>query len=179
MDEFDSIATRRGSKHQESSFATERIVTQLLTEMDGMKKYPNVIVIASTNRPNVIDPAIMRTGRIDKLIYIPAPDNEARKKIALVHLKRKNLAENIDVNNIAEMIASKTDFYSGSDIEAIVMEAGLTALGKGNDFIEKDDFLKAIEKIPPSYDEDMNKVYENMRKRIKSKIMKDDLSYMT
>jgi len=114
FDEIDAIAPIRGSGVGDSH-VTERVISQLLTEMDGLEELRGVIVIAATNRPDIIDPALLRPGRFDKLLYIPPPDLEARKEILRIHTRKKPLAEDVDLDEIAK----KTEGYTGADLEAV------------------------------------------------------------
>lgn len=122
LDEIDAIAPVRGTSYD--SHVTERVVSQLLTEMDGLEELKDVIVIAATNRPDIVDPALLRPGRLDRLIYIQVPDKETRKKIFEVHLKGKPLGEDVSI----EDLANRTERYVGADIAAIVKEAVMAAL---------------------------------------------------
>jgi len=122
LDEIDSIAPVRGAGYD--SHVTERVVSQMLTEMDGLEELKEVIIIAATNRPDMVDPALLRPGRLDRLIYIQPPDKEERKKIFDVHLSGKPIGEDVDVEEFAE----RTDGYVGADIAAIVKEAVMSAL---------------------------------------------------
>ncbi len=121
MDEIDSIAPRRGTSMD--SGVTERIVNQLLTSMDGIEVLNGVVVIAATNRPDIIDPALLRAGRFDKIIYIPPPEEEGRLKILEVHTKKMPLAKDVDLHDIAR----KTEGYVGADLENLCREAGMMA----------------------------------------------------
>ncbi|HDS45882.1 MAG TPA: AAA family ATPase [Methanomicrobia archaeon] len=122
LDEIDSIAPVRGVGFD--SHVTERVVSQILTEMDGLEELKDVIVIAATNRPDMVDPALLRPGRLDRLIYIQVPDNETRKKIFEVHLRGKPIGKDVSSDELAAM----TDTYVGADIAAIVREAVMAAL---------------------------------------------------
>jgi len=122
LDEIDSIAPERGAGYD--SHVTERVVSQMLIEMDGLEELKEVIIIAATNRPDMVDPALLRPGRLDRLIYIQPPDKEERKKIFDVHLSGKPIGEDVDVEEFAE----RTDGYVGADIAAIVKEAVMSAL---------------------------------------------------
>ncbi|MBA7529617.1 ATP-dependent zinc metalloprotease FtsH [subsurface metagenome] len=106
------------------SHVTERVVSQMLIEMDGLEELKEVIIIAATNRPDMVDPALLRPGRLDRLIYIQPPDKEERKKIFDVHLSGKPIGEDVDVEEFAE----RTDGYVGADIAAIVKEAVMSSL---------------------------------------------------
>jgi transitional endoplasmic reticulum ATPase len=117
LDEIDSIAPVRGTGSD--SRVTERVISQMLTEMDGLESLHNVVVIAATNRPDIIDPALMRPGRFDRLVFIPAPDQKARLEIFKIHTKNKPLADDVDL----QTLAMRTDGYTGADIAALVNEA--------------------------------------------------------
>jgi len=171
MDEIDSIAPTRGGGFD--SHVTERVISQLLTEMDGLESLHNVVVIAASNRPDMIDPALMRPGRFDRLVHIPMPDLEGRKKILEIHLKNKPLAMDVDVADLAK----RTGGYSGADLSALVNEGIMLAIravvAKGGD-LSKDSlqkervnmkaFLEALEKVRPTSRTDLTKY---------DKIMKD------
>jgi transitional endoplasmic reticulum ATPase len=122
MDEIDSITSERGSGSD--SHVTERVISQLLTEMDGLSALNDVIVIAATNRPDIIDPALLRPGRFDKSIYIGTPDEESRRKIFEIHTKSKPLAEDVDLAKLA----AESDGYTGADIAAVCNEAVMGAV---------------------------------------------------
>ena len=123
FDEIDSIAPVRGGGYGDSH-VTERVISQLLTEMDGLEELRGVVVIAATNRPDIIDPALLRPGRFDKLLYVPPPDIEARKEILKIHLKKKPLAEDVDI----EELARRTEGYTGADLAAVCNTAVLLAI---------------------------------------------------
>ncbi|MGC8992488.1 MAG: CDC48 family AAA ATPase [Thermoplasmata archaeon] len=158
LDEIDSIAPRRGS--YTDSGVTERIVNQLLTSMDGLENMEGVVVIASTNRPDIIDPALLRPGRFDRLIYIPPPDKETRLKILKVHTRNMPLDKDVDLNIIAE----KTNNYVGADLENVCREAGMFAIRENREIVKAIDFERALQKIPPSLTDDSIKYYENIGK---------------
>jgi transitional endoplasmic reticulum ATPase len=122
FDEVDSIAPIRGISSD--SHVTERVISQMLTEMDGMEELKDVLVIAATNRPDMVDSALLRPGRLDRLIYITPPCVDARKEIFEIHLDGKPLDNKVDLRELARM----TDGYVGSDIEAICREASIMAL---------------------------------------------------
>nr|Q07590.2 RecName: Full=Protein SAV [Sulfolobus acidocaldarius DSM 639] len=122
FDEIDSIAPIRGLSTD--SGVTERIVNQLLAEMDGIVPLNKVVIIAATNRPDILDPALLRPGRFDRLIYVPPPDKTARFEILKVHTKNVPLAEDVSLEDIAE----KAEGYTGADLEALVREATINAM---------------------------------------------------
>src|SRR5687767_3983338 len=113
FDEIDAIAPTRG--HGSDSHVTERVISQLLTEMDGLEVLSNVIIIAATNRPDIIDAALLRPGRFDRLLYVPPPDKEARMQILKIHTSKKPLADDVNIDTIA----NQTEGYTGADIAAL------------------------------------------------------------
>jgi CDC48 subfamily AAA family ATPase len=153
IDELDAIAHARGSG-DEGNKVTERIVNTLLTEMDGMRGLKGVFVIGATNRPDILDPALLRAGRFDRSIEIPLPDERSRREIIRIHTKGMALAKDIEV----EKIVKSTEGYNGADIENLVREAGMNAIrrimsmkAKPKDkAIRMDDFMDAFKKINPA-----------------------------
>ncbi len=147
FDEIDSIAQVRGKSL--SNDVTERVLNQLLTELDGIENLQDVVFIAATNRKDLLDPALLRPGRIDKEIYIPLPDEKARYEIFKVHTKKMPLAKDVDLKKLAK----ETEGTNGADIEAICLEAGLMAIRETiknkKEFkeIKMKHFKEAIEKI--------------------------------
>ena len=158
LDEVDSIAPRRGTGNDTG--VTERIVNQLLTSLDGMETLQGVVVIAATNRPDMMDPALLRAGRFDKLLYIPAPDTESRLKILKVHTKNMPLSKDVDLKSIAD----KTDGYVGADLENLCREAGMMAYRENPEASEvtQANFNAALKAIRPSVDENVLKFYETV-----------------
>ena len=145
IDEIDSIAyTRNGDSSD--SMVTERVVDTLLTELDGLGGLKNVIVIAATNRPDIIDPALLRPGRFDKIIEIPMPDEAARLEILKVYLKRMPVAKDVDISELAKA----TEGYTGAEIENLTREAGMNAIRANRNQVIKEDFDKALREIRPS-----------------------------
>ena len=159
FDEIDAIAPRRGM--DAGSHVTETVVNQLLSEMDGLEELKEVVVIAATNRPDMVDSALLRPGRFDKLILIPAPDLETRKKILEVHTKRVPIAKDIDLDKLAKA----TESYSGADIEAVVREAALNALrdNKQAKIVEQKHFDKALKEVKPSLEPSVIKGYDKFK----------------
>jgi transitional endoplasmic reticulum ATPase len=123
FDEIDAIAPIRGGNVGDSH-VTERLISQLLTELDGLEILTNVIVIAATNRPDIIDPALLRPGRFDRLLYVPPPDRDSRVQIIKIHTKKKPLAEDVSI----EQLANHTDGYTGADIASLSSAAVMLAL---------------------------------------------------
>jgi transitional endoplasmic reticulum ATPase len=122
FDEIDSIVPIRGGAFD--SGVTERVVSQILTELDGLEELKSVVVVAATNRPDMIDPALLRPGRLDRLIYIRPPDPREREMIFSIHLNGKPLSHEVSVKRIAH----RADGYVGADIEAVCREAAMLAL---------------------------------------------------
>ncbi len=122
FDEIDSIVPTRGMAFDAG--VTERVVSQILTELDGLEELKNVVVVAATNRPDMVDPALLRPGRLDRLIYIRPPDQKEREIIFNIHLRGVPLSTEIDVENLAK----RTEGYVGADIEALCREAAILAL---------------------------------------------------
>ena len=158
LDEIDSIAPKRGGYGD--SGVTERIVNQLLTSLDGVEVLQGVVVIGATNRPDILDNALIRAGRFDKMIYIPPPDKETRLKILEVHTRSMPLERGTDLEKIAEM----TDGYVGADLENLCREAGMMAYRANNDAttVSQTNFMDAMKSIKPSVDADVIKFYENL-----------------
>ena len=156
MDEIDSITPQRGTGSD--SNVTERVISQMLTELDGLESLNDVVVIAATNRPDIMDPALLRPGRFDKSIYIAPPDRESRILIFKIHTAEKPLADDVDIDDLAD----KTEGCTGADIAAICNEAVMTAVrrivkpGKvpeddeiKNCKVDMKDFVSAVDKFGP------------------------------
>src|SRR3954449_4145342 len=123
FDELDAIAPTRGGNHGDSH-VTERVISQFLTEMDGLEILTNVVVIGATNRPDIIDPDLLRPGRFDRILYVPPPDRESRLQILKIHTKKKPLAEDVNIEDLAD----KTDGYTGADIASLSSAAVMLSL---------------------------------------------------
>ena len=170
LDELDALVPIRGGAMGEPH-ATERIVNQLLNEMDGLEELHGVVVIGATNRPDIIDPALLRPGRFDELILAPVPDQESRRKIFQVHLKKAPLAEDIDIDELI----GQTDQYTGADIAAVVRKAGRLALREDMKAskISQKHFLAALQEIGPSVTPDTMKYYSQMGKELRKKASRE------
>ncbi len=146
FDEIEAIASLRGSDVETD--VTERVVSQLLTEIDGITGLENVVVIAATNRPDLVDPALLRPGRLEKLIYVPPPDEKGRLDILKIHTRHVPLAEDVDLREIAKM----TNGYTGADLAALVREATLIALREDLKAtrVRFKHFEQALSKVRPS-----------------------------
>jgi len=164
FDEVDSLVPRRGLGYADSG-VTERVISQLLTEMDGILALEDMVVIAATNRPDIVDPAILRPGRFDRLIYVPEPDLKARLEIFKLYTKEMPLTKDVDLPRLAGMTKS----YSGADIEALCREAALNALRKDfkSNQVTVADFQEAMKKIGPSVSPDMDTWYKNFLRQIR------------
>ena len=160
FDELDSIAPIRGMS---DSNAWEQVVAQLLTSMDGVESLNNVMVMAATNRPDMIDPALLRPGRFDKMVLVGKPNEAARIHILKVHTRKMPLKD-VDL----ESIASRTDGYVGADLAALCREAGLTAYREDHDSdkVTMAHFEKALKEVGPSVDKNLFENYEKMGKDI-------------
>jgi transitional endoplasmic reticulum ATPase len=124
FDEIDAIAPRRSGSDGGDSHVTERLVSQMLTEIDGLEDLKGVVIIGATNRPDIIDEALLRPGRFDRLLEIPIPDNNTRKQILQIHLKKKPLASDVDIDKLVGL----TDSFTGAEIEALVNAAAIAAV---------------------------------------------------
>ncbi|MFW6004748.1 MAG: CDC48 family AAA ATPase, partial [Halodesulfurarchaeum sp.] len=171
FDEIDAIAGQRGRQMGDSGVG-ERVVSQLLSELDGIESLEDVVVIATTNRPDLIDDALVRPGRLDRHIHVPIPDEEARRAIFAVHTEHKPLAESVDLDDLA----ARTENYVGADIEAVCREATMQATREfinsvdpeeatdsaGNVRVTAEHFEHALEEVSPSIDEEIKRRYEEL-----------------
>ncbi|MCD6171900.1 MAG: CDC48 family AAA ATPase [Thermoplasmata archaeon] len=171
LDEIDAIAPKRGL--YEGARVTETVVNQLLTSIDGLEKMSDVVVIGATNRPDILDPSLLRPGRFDELILIAVPDIKAREEIFRIHTKNMPLAKDVDLEELAEI----TDGYVGADIEAICREAAMSALREDIDasIVNMGHFRKALKEIHPSVDEEMIEYYKEIADKIGKGISKREI----
>jgi transitional endoplasmic reticulum ATPase len=164
FDEIDSLAPRRGAGFADSG-VTERVISQLLTEMDGIVTLEDIVVIAATNRPDIVDPAVLRPGRFDRLIYVAEPDERGRLQIFKIYTRGMPLSKDVTV----EQLANVTKGYSGADIQALCREAALHALRR--DVSSKEvpmvDFEDALKIIGPSISPDMEKWYKSFMRQVR------------
>ncbi len=169
FDEIDAIAPRRGSAA--GAHVTEQVVSQMLTEMSGLEELKGVVVIAATNRPDMIDPALLRPGRFDQLVYVPAPDEKTRLQILKVHTKNMPL-KGVNLNKLAE----KTEGFSGADLEAVVREAAMHALRENikTKEVSSKNFDEALKKIKPSITQDMFAKYRKAVEDIKKTKLEEE-----
>ncbi len=169
FDEIDAIAPRRGT--DAGTRVTENVVSMILTEMSGLEDLHNVIVMAATNRPDIMDPALMRPGRFDRQILVPAPDDKARLEILKIHTRNMPL-EGVNLNGLVK----QTDGYSGADLEALAREAGIFALRKDlkAKSVGPGEFKSAISQVTPSVSQDMIKFYEQISEKMRASVKKKD-----
>jgi transitional endoplasmic reticulum ATPase len=162
IDEVDAITSIRG--YASDSGVTEKIVAQLITEMDGIHDYKGVVVLAATNRPDLLDPALLRPGRFDKLVYIPPPDYSTRLEILRILTASLPLSPSVNLSELAKV----TERYSGADLEALVREAVMIALREGLNvkYIEDRHFSEALKVVKPSLNENIIRFYEEWSSRI-------------
>jgi transitional endoplasmic reticulum ATPase len=165
IDELDSLVPARGGGLGEPQ-VTERVVNTILAEMDGLEELQNVVVIGATNRPNLIDPALLRPGRFDELIYVGVPDTAGRRRILAIHTKGMPLAEDVDL----EKIAQRSERFTGADLEDLVRRAGLTALRRGLDTgkVTMADFDTALTETRASVTPEMLDEYSRIQETLKS-----------
>ncbi|MFQ6061004.1 MAG: CDC48 family AAA ATPase, partial [Thermoplasmata archaeon] len=147
LDEIDAIAHMRGSRTGDSG-VTEKVVNQLLTSMDGLESLEGVMVLGATNRPDMIDPALLRAGRFDRLLFIPVPDRDSRLGILRVHTKRMPLSRDVSLKEMAEELEG----YSGADIQSLCREAGLLAMKEKKRKVSMRHFHEARKIVLPSID---------------------------
>ncbi|PSQ00550.1 AAA family ATPase [Halobacteriales archaeon QS_4_70_19] len=174
FDEIDSIAGERGQRMGDSGVG-ERVVSQLLTELDGLEELEDVVVVATTNRPDLIDSALLRPGRLDRHVHVPVPDEGARRAIFGVHTEHKPLADDVDLDDLAR----RTEGYVGADIEAVCREASMAATREfinsvspeetdtsvGNVRVTMDHFEQALDEVGASVDDETRERYEEIEKR--------------
>ncbi|MFW9917334.1 MAG: AAA family ATPase, partial [Candidatus Thorarchaeota archaeon] len=165
FDEIDSIAHRRGGG--DTTLVNERVMSQLLTELDGLEPLRDIVVLAATNRPDIIDPALLRPGRFDRLIPIPPPDDQTRRKILEIHLSKMQLAEDVDINKLVDL----TNNFAGADIEGLCREAGMMALRENikTKIVKHSHFKAASKKIHGSLTEDIIRWYEDVEKKLRAR----------
>jgi transitional endoplasmic reticulum ATPase len=174
LDELDAIAPIRGMEL--GSKASERVVNQLLTELDGIETLKNVVVIAATNRPEIIDPALIRSGRFDRLVFVGPSSRAGRVEILKIHLKNVPLADDVSVEELADL----TDNYVGADIEALCREAVMLALRENFDIekVEMRHFRDSLKKVRPALVEGMVEYYEKLKVQFQGGAKQEQKSYI-
>jgi transitional endoplasmic reticulum ATPase len=164
LDEIDSLTPRRGMGMSDSG-VSERVISQLLTEMDGMVTLQDIVVIAATNRPDMVDSAVLRPGRFDRLIYVPEPDEKSRSQIFKIYTRNMPVASDVDLNQLSTI----TKYYSGADIESLCREAAMHALRRvvSAQQVTMKDFQDAMKEMGPSISPDMEKWYKSFMQQIR------------
>ena len=163
LDEFESIAGVRRSNTGEGSDVMNRVVNQLLSSMDGVDSMEGVIVVAATNRPEMLDPALLRSGRFERVLHIPPPDIDSIKAILKIHSEPMPLGK-FKIEDLASQLVN----YTGADIEAICREAALISMRANKKSVSKKHFEEAINRVRPTITEDMMDYYNRMEARLTS-----------
>ena len=158
LDEFESIAGARVENRGEGSDVMNRVVNQLLSSMDGVEALEGVIVIAATNRPEMIDPALLRSGRFERVLHVPPPDEASIKEILKIHTAEMPLGK-FDLSSFAKSLNG----YTGADIEAVCREAALIAMRAGRKSISSKHFDEAVNRVRPTVTPDMMQYYEKLQ----------------
>ena len=169
IDEIDSLVPARGSGAGEPQ-VTARVVNTILAEMDGMEDLSSIVVIGATNRPSLVDPALLRPGRFDELIYVGAPDKAGREHILKIHTANMPLADDVDLG----VVAAGTERFTGADLEDVVRRAGLNAMRRSDnnpDTVSADDFAQAREDSRPTVTARMEHEYLKMKGELKRKAL--------
>jgi transitional endoplasmic reticulum ATPase len=172
FDELDSIAPIRGM--DEGSRVTERVVNQLLAELDGLETLKDVMVLAATNRPDMIDPALLRSGRFDRLLMIGPPDKSGRHEILKIHTAKIPNIEDVQLEELSEL----TEGYVGSDLESLCREAVMLAMRENLVTVGMDHYREALKKVRPSIEESMVNYYERINERFKGGVKMEPGSYI-
>jgi transitional endoplasmic reticulum ATPase len=164
IDEIDSLVPARGGGLGEPA-VTERVVNTILSEMDGLEELEGVVVIGATNRPNLVDPALLRPGRFDELVYVPVPDRDGRRHILSIQTKSMPLADDVDLDRLAE----RTERYTGADLADLVRRAGLIALRQSltSERVEASHFEEALKESRASVTAEMEADYQKMLSELK------------
>ncbi|CAN1319488.1 Cell division control protein 48 homolog B [Linum perenne] len=177
FDEADVVASKRGDSSSNSSTVGERLLSTLLTEMDGLQQAKSILVLAATNRPQAIDAALMRPGRFDLVLYVPPPDKKARLEILDVHTRNMSIGYDVDIKTIAE----KTELFTGAELEGLCREAGIVALREdiSADVVSNKHFQAVLESLKPALTTDDIEEYSsflNMRSPSKTGLADVDYS---
>ncbi|HUQ13350.1 MAG TPA: CDC48 family AAA ATPase [Novosphingobium sp.] len=167
IDEIDSLVPARGSSAGEPQ-ATSRVVNTILAEMDGLEELQSVVVIGATNRPNLVDPALLRPGRFDELVYVGTPSEDGRAHILGIHTQAMPLAKDVDL----KAIARETERFTGADLEDVVRRAGLNAIRRDGAKVKKvtaADFAAALDDSRATVTEEMEEEYAKMKGELKKR----------
>ena len=163
LDEFESIAGARTATSGEGSDVSNRVVNQMLSSMDGVESMEGVIVIAATNRPEMIDPALLRSGRFERVMHIPPPDHASLKKIIQIHARDMPLGK-FDLDSLADRMQN----FTGADVEAVCREAALIAMRAEKKSVSKKHFEQAIDRVRPTITPDMLEYYSKLEAMLTS-----------
>ncbi|MBW2966685.1 proteasome-activating nucleotidase [Candidatus Woesearchaeota archaeon] len=155
IDEIDALAAKRIEVGTSGEREVQRTFMQLLAELDGFKPLDNVKIIGATNRKDVLDPAVIRPGRLDRLIHIPVPDMDGKKQIFDIHTKNMKLDDDTNINQILATM----DNFSGAEIKSVCTEAGYFAIRGKRTYVNKQDFLKAVEKVKQTEEENKDHLH--------------------
>ena len=168
IDEIDSLVPARGTSGNEPQ-VTARVVNTILAEMDGMEELNAIVVIGATNRPGLVDPALLRPGRFDELVYVGPPDQSGRELILKIHTRNMPLADDVDLGKLA----ADTPRYTGADLEDVVRRAGLIAIRRSQqvDRVTAADFAEALEDSRPTVTEEMEAEYSRMKGELKKRAL--------
>ena len=164
IDEIDSLVPARGGSLGEPA-VTERVVNTILAEMDGLEELQSVVVIGATNRPNLLDPALLRPGRFDELVSVPVPDEAGRLHILRIQTKEMPLASDVDLEDLAK----RSQGFTGADLGDVVRRAGLLALRGdiASPAVGRSQFEQALRESRPSVTPEMEQEYEQLRRSLK------------
>ena len=150
IDELDAVAAKRLKSSTSGDREVQRTLMQLLAELDGFESRGDIGIIGATNRPDILDPALLRPGRFDRFIEVPLPNEDGRREILKIHTRNMSFDEEADVDLLADL----TDGLSGADLKAVCTEAGMFAIRSKRDKITVDDFMKAVDKVMEKNKED-------------------------
>ncbi|MHC1571054.1 MAG: ATP-binding protein, partial [Methermicoccaceae archaeon] len=176
FDELDALAPMRGGEFGDTH-VTERVISQLLTELDGLEGLKGVVVIGATNRPDIIDPALVRSGRFDRLVFVGPPDRAGREEIFRIHTQNMPIDEDVDFEQLADI----TEGYVGSDIELVCREAVMESLRENfedDGTVKMAHFMEALKKVRPTIDEPLMEYYARIAERFKGGKKEEPKSYM-
>lgn len=173
FDEVDALVPRRG--YSADSHVSERVVSQLLAEISGIEDMNGIVVIAATNRPDIVDPALLRPGRFDRQILVLTPDEKSRLEILNIHTRNMPLTKDVDIKKLSK----ETEGFSGADIEALCREAALNAMRKDINSAEvtRKDFDHALKEVKPSVAPEVNEFYESLMKKKKTQKIEEEILY--
>jgi transitional endoplasmic reticulum ATPase len=166
FDEIDSLGKARYAS--EEVWSGETILSQLLTQMDSLYPGEGVFVIGSTNRPDILDPSLLRPGRLGVMLYVPPPDVSSRLEILRILTKRMPLGQDVDLRSLAE----STQNFTGADLESLCREAGLSAIRRRSEVVAAEDFREAILRVKPSFTKEMEEWYMELGKKLRSQVIR-------